>query len=313
MIPMTSSDPSTKHIRNAWIRWVFLSLILGVATVTLISRTEKQEREIAIAVTFNNLSGELMLIDAPRHSVRLLVSDSASSLQTIDAKEISCRVDLSGLGEGTHTLTVRPADVGLPKSVALKSLLTQSLTIRLERLSQKTAEVIAILEGHPAPGFAVAAVSLQPNRILLKGTATMLAGIETVETRSINLEDASASFKKEVPLNLPETIAVDPPLRFVVAYVEIEEHIITRVLESIPVSVKGAAAGFRIHPEAITLSVKGPEAIVNTIETDPAFGVTVDLGNLATGSHSLKAVITLPVRTTLVRVSPERFSVTISQ
>lgn len=313
MIHMTSSLPSNKHVRAAWIRWVILSLILGVATVVLISRTEKQEREIAIAVTFDNLPDELMLMDAPRHSVRLLVSDSASSLQTIDANETSCRVDLSGLGEGTHTLAVRPADVGLPRGVSLKSLLTPSLTIRLERLYQKTAEVIAILEGHPAPGFAVAAVSLQPNRILLKGTAAMLAGIETVETRSIDLEDASESFKKEVPLNLPEAIAVDPPLRFVVALVEIKERIITRVLESIPVSVKGASAGFRIDPDAIMLTVRGPEAIVNTIETDPDFAVTVDLGDLATGSHSLKAVITLPVRTTLVRVSPERFSVTISQ
>lgn len=313
MIPMTSSAPTNKRVHGAWIRWVVLSLLLGAATVALISRTENQEREIAIAVTFNNLSENLLLMDASRHSVRLLISDADSTFQTIDAKETSCRVDLSGLGEGTHTLTVRPADVGLPTGVALKALLTPSLTIRLERLSQKTAEVIAILEGDPAPGFEVAAVSLQPNRILLKGTATMLAGIDSVETRSINLEEASESFKKEVPLNLPEVIAVDPPLRFVVAHVEVKERVITRVLESIPVSVKGASAGLRLHPAAITLTVRGPEAIVNTIETDPAFAVTVDLSNLATGSHSLKAVINLPVRTTLVRVSPERFTVTISQ
>ena len=310
---MTSSASSNKRVHGAWIRWVILSVLLGAATVALISRTEKQEREIAIAVTFNNLSDDLLLMDAPRHSVRLLVSDTASSLQTIDAKETFCLVDLSGLGEGTHTLTVRSADVGLPKGVTLKSLLTPSLTIRLETVSQKTAEVIAILEGHPAPGFAVAAVSLQPNRILLKGTATMLADFDTVETRSINLEDASESFKKEVPLNLPEAIAVDPPIRFVVAHVEIKERIITRVLESIPVSIKGASAGRGIHPDAITLTVKGPEAIVKTIETNPAFAVTVDLSDLTTGSHSLKAVINLPVRTTLVRVSPEHFSVTISQ
>ncbi len=292
---------------------MILFLLLGVATVALISRTEKQEREIAIALTFNNLSDELLLMDAPRHSVRLLVSGTASTLQTIDAKETACRVDLSGLGEGTHTLTVRPVDVGLPKGVTLKSLLTPSLTIRLEPLSQKSTRVVAILEGHPAPGFTVAAVSIQPNRILLKGTATMLADIDTVETRSINLKNASESFKKEVPLNLPEAIAVDPPLRFVVAHVEIKERIITRVLESIPVSVKGASAGFEILPDAITLTVKGPEAIVKKIEANPAFAVAVDLSNLTTGSHSLKAVINLPVRTTLVSVSPERFSVTINQ
>ncbi len=311
---MTPSPASNdKRVNGAWIRGVILFLLLGGATVALISQTEKQEREIAIGVTFRNLSDDLLLIDAPRHLVRLLVSDSTSTLHAIDARETSCWVDLSGLGEGTHTLTVNPADVGLPKGVSLKSLLTPSLTIRLETLSQKTAQVVAILEGQPAPGFALADVSIQPSHILLKGTATMLAEIDTVETRSINLKDASESFKKEVPLNLPEAIAVDPPLRFVVAHVEIKERIITRVLESIPVSVKGASAGFRIQPDAIALTVRGPEAIVSKIETDPAFAVTVDLSDLTAGSHSLKAVINLPVRTKLVRVSPEHFSVTISQ
>jgi YbbR domain-containing protein len=292
---------------------VILFLLLGAATVALISRTEKQEREIAIAVTFSNLADDLLLMDAPRHSVRLLVLDTASAFETANLSETACRVDLSGLEEGTHTIAVRPVDVDLPKGVALKALLTPSLTVRLETVSQKTVGVIAVLEGLPASGFAVAAVSLKPDRILLRGTATMLAGIDTVKTRPINLEDASESFKKEVPLNLPEAIAVDPPLRIVVATVEVKERIITRVLENIPVSAKGTSAGHQITPDAITLTVNGPEAIVNTIETNPAFAVTVDLSNLTTGSYSLKAAINLPVRTTLVCVNPERFSVTISK
>ncbi|MCB2146422.1 MAG: hypothetical protein KQI81_08105 [Deltaproteobacteria bacterium] len=310
---MTSFVPSKKHARGTCLRWLILSLLLGAATMALISRTEKQEREIALAVTFGNLADNLLLIDAPRHSVRLLVSGTTRALQTINTHETSCRVDLSGLGEGTHTLPVRPADIFLPKGIDLLSLLTPSLTIRLETVSQKTTGVIAVLEGQPAPGFAVTAVSLKPDHILLKGTATMLADIESVRTLPINLEDASESFKKEVPLNLPETIAVDPPLRIVVAQIEVKERIITRVLENVPVLVKGTSAAHQIHPEAITLTVKGPEVIINTIEANPAFAVTLDLTDLTTGNHSLKAAINLPLRTTLVCTSPERFSVTISK
>jgi YbbR domain-containing protein len=77
--------------------------------------------------------------------------------------------------------------------------------------------------------------------------------------------------------------------------------------------VKGASSGFRSVPDAITLTVRGPEAIVNAIETDPAFAVTVDLFGLSPGTHSLKASHQSSVRTALVRVSPERFSVTISK
>jgi len=146
---------------------------------------------------------------------------------------------------------------------------------------------------------------------MLKGTAAMLAGIDTVTTRPINLEGASEPFKKEVALDLPEAIVVDPPLRIVVADVIVAERVVTRVLENMPIAGKGTSRAYRIHPQTITLTVSGPEAIVGAIETDPAFGVTIDLEGLTGGTHSLTAAINLPVRTTLIRVAPERFAVTI--
>ena len=135
--------------------------------------------------------------------------------------------------------------------------------------------------------------------------------IDTVKTHPIKLEAAAESFKKEVPLNLPETIAVAPPLRIVVALVELCERIITRVLKKIPVAGKGTTSEHRIDPQTIALTVSGPEGIVKAIESDPAFSVSVDLKGLSPGSHTLKAAIKLPVRTTLIEASPEHFTVTI--
>jgi YbbR domain-containing protein len=309
---MTPSIPKNRD-RGAVVRWMILALLLGVGAVALISRAHKQQVEIAIGVTVDNLADNMLVANTPRPSVRLLVSGPASALETLDPMETSCRLDLSGLGEGTHTVPVHAADIHLPKGLSLSALLTPALTIRLEALSQKTVDVFAALEGAPAPGFAVAGVTLKPNRIVIKGTAAMLAGIDAVKTRPINLENASESFKKEVPLNLPEAIAVDPPLRIVMADIEVRERIVTRVIENIPVAVEGAPADYRIHPVVITLTVRGSQATVNTIETNPAFNVSVDLNGLGPGSHSLKAVINLPGRTALVSASPERFFVTISK
>jgi YbbR domain-containing protein len=310
---MTASPFSVKRPGSSWIRWLILTLLLGTATVVLIARTDKQEMEIAIAATFENLAGDLLLTEGPRQTIRMLISGTSSALKSIDPAAIACRMDLTGLSEGRHIIAVHPADVDLPKGVALQRLLTPSITIRLETVSLKTVDVVAVLEGNPAPGFAVAAVTLKPDHIVLRGTAPMLEGIDTVKTRPINLAAASESFKKDVPLNLPEAIGVDPPLRIVLAHVEVRERIITRVLEGIPVSGKGASSGYQISPPSISLTIRGPEAIVNAIETDPAFAVAVDLFGLSPGTHALKATINLPLRTALMRVSPERFSVTISK
>jgi YbbR domain-containing protein len=291
--------------------WLVFALLLGVAILILMTNNENQEMEIAVPVTISNLADDLLLIDAQRQMVKVVVAGSVSSVDAIDPLAVSCRLDLTGKGKGTHTIPIEMSDVTLPKKITLKRLLTSSLTIQLEQVAVKTVDVIAVLAGYPATGFAVVDVSLTPNRITLRGRATMLADIDTVKTRPIDLEAAAEPFKKEVPLSLPEVIAVDPPLRIVIAQVDIKERIITRVLENVPVAGLGSAAGHQIRPETITLTVSGPENIVNGIESDPAFAVTVDLTGLPAGSHRLTATINLPVQTKLVQVSPERFSVTI--
>jgi YbbR domain-containing protein len=310
---MTAPLPAKKQVHGNRIWWLLLPLLLAVAFLALVAKTEKKNLDLAIAVTFDGLAEDLLLTGPPRPSVRLLVSGTPTAIEAIDPGAFSCRLDLSGLGEGTHTVPVNPLNIGLPDGVALRELLTPSLRIRLEQVSSKTVDVIPVLQGNPAPGFAVTTVTLKPDRIVLKGPAAMLAGIDTVKTRPIDLEAASESFKKEVPLNLPSSVAVAPPLRIAVAQVEIDERIITRVLENIPVSGKGIGADHRIDPPVITLTVSGPEAIVNAVEADPAFAVTVDMTGLAPGTHFLKAAINLPLRTTLVRVSPERFTVSITR
>lgn len=310
---MASSSSTRRGSIARWIRWLVLPLLLGGVTLALIVHTEKKESEIAIDVSFTNLADDLLLMDPPSQIVRLLVVSRSPAFDTVAANAISCQLNLAGLRAGTHKLPIEPGDVTLPKEMDLKSLLTPFLTIRLEPVALKTVDVVAQLEGSVAPGYAVTAVNLEPDRVVLKGTAGSLADIETVRTHPINLADAAESFKKEVPLNLPEAVSVDPPLRIMVARVEITERIVTRVLEEIPVSVKGGGAPYRMEPRTIMLTVSGPEAVVTTLESKADFSVAVDLGGLAPGHHKLKAVIHLPVGTTLLRVDPEQFSVTINK
>jgi YbbR domain-containing protein len=257
----------------------------------------------------------MLIMDAKGRSVRLRVKATLSTFKTIGFRKPKpfCQFDLSGLGQGTHSLNVQGAHVILPDGVSLVGAITRALTIRLEKKIIKTVNVLAELKGDPAPGGAVVAVHLKPDRIRLAGTAAMLAGLDTVKTLPINLKGASESFKKEVPLDLPEALIVEPFSRIVVAEIDIGERLITRRLGNIPITAKGKTSGFRIEPTGITLAISGPEALVGEIESNPAFSVTIDLEDVAPGSHFLKAAIKLPLHTTLVQVTPELFSVTISK
>ena len=291
-----------------------LVLWMGVTSFAMITGPEEQkemEREISVSATFTNLAEDLLIIDAGSHLVTLLFSGPSATLNKMDPGEIACTVDLSGCKAGTHRVPIDPNGIDLPKGVSVKSLVTSALMVQLETASEKTVDVIAALKGQPAPGYTVENVTIVPERIKLKGTATILDEIDMVKTRTVDLANASDDFKKEVPLQLPEAIVVDPPLGIVVVTIEMTERIVTRVLGNVPVLGKGCFTGFRIEPANINLTVRGPELIVQAIESDLDFSVTIDLAGLPTGSHMLSATIQLPLRTTLVDAHPEHFSVII--
>jgi YbbR domain-containing protein len=311
---MTPPTPPPSRISSKqWLRWLMIPPLVGAITVVLLSLSVKKEMVIDIAVEAQNLAADMTLMEMSRQSVKVVVSGTASALKAIGPENAACRVDLTTVGPGVHTVVIHPHNVVLPRRVTLIALLSKSVTVQLEALSRKTVNIVAQLEGKPAPGFAVGAVSLKPDRITLNGRAFQLEGIDTVKTRPIDLAGADESFKKEVPLDLAEAIETQPPRGLVLAQVDITERIVTRVIERIPIAITGMPASnlVQIRPDTITLTVSGPQNIVKRIEHHRGFAVSIDLRGLNPGSHTLMAAIELPVRTRLVKASPEKFSVII--
>ena len=311
---MTPPDaPTTQKTGRHWVRWLMIPPLVGAIIVAVLSLSVKKEMVIDIAVQAQHLAADLTLMEMSRQSVKVVVSGTAAALKAIGPENAACRLDLTDVGPGVHTVVIHPHNVILPKRVTLIALLSRSVTVRLEALARKTVDVIAVLEGDLAPGFAVAAVTLKPDRVTLAGRASQLKGINTVRTRPIDLAGAAESFKKEVPLDLAESIQTEPRRRIVLAQVDLKERIVTRVLQQIPIALTGMPASnlVQIRPDTITLTVSGPENVVKRIEHHRAFAVSIDLRGLAPGAHTLMAAIDLPVRTTLIDASPEQFSVII--
>lgn len=303
---------ANKHSLPTWMLRIAVFLFVAVATMALAARIKTQQWEVDVNATFDCLAEDLLIVEA-RKTVRLKLSAAKSINEDEATGKILCRFDLAGLKQGEHHLSVQAATLSLPKGVSLIETVTPTVTVRLEKKASQVIDVLPQLEGDPAPGFAVAAVRLKPDRVRLTATAELIDALETVRTHPINLNGASEPFRQQVPLNLPKAILVDPPSRIVVAEIDILPRTITRRLENFPLTAKGTKLSYRIDPETISLSVSGPEAVVNKIESDPAFSVTIDLEGLKPGAHRLKAAIKLPLDTTLVQAVPELFNVTINK
>ena len=86
---------------------------------------------------------------------------------------------------------------------------------------------------------------------------------------------------------------------------------ISSTFKELPLAGHDISLPYSITPPAISLAVKGPANVVNTLETSREFVVYMDLKGLEPGVYVRRATIVLPVNTLLVGVSPEIFTVTI--
>ena len=151
----------------------------------------------------------------------------------------------------------------------------------------------------------------KPLSIHLRGPEQILNPIEEILTKPIDIKGLSASLKKEIALDLPENIEVVAHSGIILAEVVIEEKIVIKNITDIIVIGKGSTYDYSIKPAIIDIEVKGPENIIEKLLKETGVKVYVDLKGLNPGVYIRRATIPLPVKTTLIRVKPEIFTVKI--
>ena len=119
------------------------------------------------------------------------------------------------------------------------------------------------------------------------------------------------SFKKETTLDLPESVDIVSGPAPITAQIQIKEMIVTRHFEKIPVSAIDGRYTCAIEPPSIDIDVQGPENTIEKLFNENGIKVHVDVSGLKPGVYVRRAIIELPVNTTLVDGKPEVFTVTI--
>ncbi len=166
-----------------------------------------------------------------------------------------------------------------------------------------------------------AAVSRVPEGAPVRTQADVREALQTIlksledskaeEINPIDIAGAAESFKKEITLDLVESVTVLFPAHPIQAQIDIAEKLITRSFKDLPLKGRNTGFSYSITPPVISLDVKGPANIVNVLETSEAFMVYLDLEGLKPGVFVRRATIILPVTTALVGASPEIFTVTL--
>jgi YbbR domain-containing protein len=191
---------------ESWRTWGLRLLALGIAigfwfSVSFQDREALSERLVEASVSYNRPRGFVVL--DPVHSVNVRLRGSSRLIRQLNPYQVSVQVELAQPQPGTVNVNLGPENVLMPDGLEVVSLEPNVIRVELEREVSQRLPVVPRLVGEPAAGSIVDELEVFPNQVLVTGPESLLAKIQSLSTRPLNLDGHALTFE--------ETVAVVPP------------------------------------------------------------------------------------------------------
>ncbi len=295
-----------------------LSLGLGIFLWYFVAGADQVDSTITMPIELVNLPTSLVIANPSfKQEIEVSLRGPRSLVQGARDQHLSRRVDLSKAQPGPFTIQNSGDTINLPRGLSLVRLQPTNIVLQLDRLSQKNLPIHPVSEGVLAPGYALRHVTLSPDNIRVSGPKTLLDGINTLQTRAIDINGLRDTTTKQVPVTIPPELLELIGETVVSATIEIGLHMQQLRLDHINIETIPPDAASHIHPKTVNVEVllpaklllgKGkPSQLLRAVVTVPDNGSTGTLPVTiqATGSDKeSKEIKVLEVNPAHVQVAP---------
>ncbi len=234
-----------------------ITLTLWFAVTGLSTPTTKR-----LTIPLNlNISSNAQITNEPQQEVDIEISGDKRKVEQINRADLIASLDLTEVQPGDRVIPLTPDTVyvALPQGIKLIEVQPSRIAVKLEAVEEKDVEVRADTFGTPAAGFEVYTISLLPQKIRVRGPASVVSILTYVQTERIDLTGRTGDlFAKQVAVTSPDAKAAVLNT-FVDVTFRIGEKRVERLF-SIPVA--GA-------PEVIaTFTLYGPRSVISGAKKD---------------------------------------------
>jgi len=287
------------------------ALLVAFLMWFFVNAGKRETQVVQFPVEFRNMPGNSALVPRERvDSVSVKLNGPGALLASLDGRRAPVIVDLSTIELGSEVrLKVRDEMIRVPRGVRILDVEPARIPIRLEEIRQATIPVRLVRVGEPADGFKVDTVKLSPANVVVSGPASTIEALQFVETEPFELAGISANVQRAVGVVRGERVLSVTPER-VLAQVSVEPVRITRDVKRVQVEVRNADHPFQLRPARVTLTVRGPQRQVQSLDLDPG-SVYVDAAQLGVGEHMVEPEVVLPSGIELVKRDPASLSLEI--
>jgi len=300
-------------LRTLNLKWSVSCFLLWVCFFLPVSCSSLQETVILIPVDSVQIPAGLTITGPSLKRIEVHVRGPKSKIRTLSDLKKRYVLDLSRVHVGINSIPIEKDRIILPEGISIVKLNPTFLAVAIENKIKKELPVKILFSGKPAAGFTVTGAVSKPLSVVLQGPENILGPMDKVLTKPIEIKGLSESFKREVALDIVEDLEIISPSKVIFAEISIQEKIVNKKFLDIKVEGKNSQYIYSITPPAISVEVKGPVNIIEKLYTEKWIKVYVDLKGLQPGTYVKRATITLPVKTTLIGVEPEKFRVKIGE
>jgi len=303
-----------ERIRGAFTRNLplkLLSLLIAVGLWLFVNFGERDtEVSLKVPLELRNIPAHLMITSPRVEFIDLRVSGPRTLLGRIDRNRLSIGLDLNGIRPGPAVFRVDAEVLSLPRGVKVIRINPAQVTLEMERVGHKSVPVRVRIVGKPPPDLQVVETKVSPETVQVVGPASDIEDVHAANTEPIDLGNATAgTLEREMALE-PASEYVSFSANRVAAQLRIEEITLTREFKRVPIEVRNAAHSFRLVPDQLRLTVRGPKHLVDDLELNHGT-VYIDAEGEDPGERAVKPTVDLPTGVELVSTDPVTVRLTI--
>lgn len=239
----------------------------------------------------------------------VLVSGPAKYIDSVVSA--SGKVDITGASSDvTVTAAVKALDKD-GKEVSNVTVSPQSVNATISIKASKTVDVYIKTIGSAADRVIITSITANPNTVTIIGDIDVISKITKIETKPIDISRISQSQYVDVALNLPEGVTVVNNAAGIRVNIIVEDIIEKTLTVNLTLNGKNDSLNYTLSSNTVQATIRGKRSVIQDIEASSLTAVA-DVGNFTENSHDVSIRVTVPGGAELVRVNPERITVTVT-
>lgn len=178
---------------------IILAVVVWISAVTAANPNIERVRTVPLEIV--GLDPDMLVIGPVPTQVRVTLEAPTSVMDSMSASDsaVSARVDVSGLGDGSHDLEVQVTVNEAFRPVRIGTIIPDIVSVTLEPLLTRSYPVNLEVTGEPAVGYRKGTARYEPTSATISGAASLVTQIEEVQA-SIDIDGADETIERDVPI-----------------------------------------------------------------------------------------------------------------